>query len=97
MAAIEEELSAAVHEQESRMFFQIKVKRLELERSVKATHRNLKRSFFPWLETNRPQNLITVPIIYAMILPIPVFDMCVTIYQYTFFPIYPIPRVRRSG
>ena len=36
MAALEAELRTAVHEQESRMFFQIKGKRVEFERSVQA-------------------------------------------------------------
>ena len=70
MAALEDELRSAVHDQESRMFFQIKGKRVEFERSVKEAHRKLKKSFFRWLVTDRPQNLITGPIIYAMVLPL---------------------------
>ena len=67
MAALEDDLRTAVHDQESRMFFQIKGKRVEFERSVKAAHRKLKKNFFRWLVTNRPQNLITGPIIYGMV------------------------------
>ena len=39
MATLEDELRTAVHDQESRMFFQIKGKRIEFERSVKEAHR----------------------------------------------------------
>lgn len=39
MAALEGELRSAVHEQESRMFFQLDGKRVEFERSVRAAHR----------------------------------------------------------
>ena len=46
MAALEEELRSAVHDQESRMFFQINGKRVEFERSVKAAHRRLKKNVF---------------------------------------------------
>ena len=63
MAALEDELSTAVHKQESRMFFQIKGKRVEFEHSVKEAHRKLRMNVFRWLVTNRPQNLITGPII----------------------------------
>ena len=38
MAALEDELRTAVHEQESRMYFQIKGKRVEFERSVREAH-----------------------------------------------------------
>ena len=78
------------------MFFQIKGRRVEFERSVKEAHRKLKQNFFRWLVTNRPQNLITGPIIYGMVLPLMMLDLCVTFYQFTCFPIYGITRVRRS-
>lgn len=63
MAALEAELRSAVHDQESRMFFQIKGRRVEFERTVRDAHRKLKKNFFRWLVTDRPQNLITGPII----------------------------------
>ena len=96
MASLENELRSAVHDQESRIFFQIKGKRVEFESSVKATHRKLKTNFFRWLVTNRPQNLITGPIIYAMIVPLMLLDLCVSFYQWTCFPIYGMTKVKRS-
>ena len=54
MAELEANLRTAVHEQESRIFFQIKGKRVEFEHSVKAAHRKLKKSFLRWLVTDRP-------------------------------------------
>ena len=96
MASLENDLRSAVHDQESRIFFQIKGKRVEFESSVKATHRKLKTNFFRWLVTNRPQNLITGPIIYAMIVPLMLLDLCVSFYQWTCFPIYGMTKVKRS-
>jgi hypothetical protein len=96
MAALEDELRTAVHDQESRMFFSINGKRVEFERSVKAAHRRLKKSFFRWLVTDRPQNLITGPLIYGMVIPLLVLDACVSLYQWACFPIYGIVKVRRS-
>lgn len=96
MTLLEEDLRTAVQEQESKMFFQIKGKRVEFERSVKDAHRRLKKNFFRWLVTNRPQNLITGPIIYAMVIPMMMLDLCVSFYQFTCFPIYGIRKVKRS-
>lgn len=96
MAALEDDLRAAVHEQESMMFFQVRGKRVEFEGSIKAAHLKLKKNFFRWLVTNRPQNLVTGPIIYAMIFPLLMLDVCVSFYQWSCFPIYGIPRVRRA-
>lgn len=96
MAALEVDLRNAVQEQESKMFFHIKGKRVEFERSVREAHRKLKTGFFHWLVTYRPQNLITGPIIYAMVFPLLMLDLCVSFYQFTCFPIYGITKVRRA-
>ena len=96
MASLEDELRSAVQEQESRMFFQIKGKRVEFEKSVKEAHAKLKMGFLRWLVTNRPQNLITGPIIYAMAVPLLMLDLCVSFYQWSCFPIYGIQKVRRA-
>lgn len=96
MAALEDDLRTAVHEQESKMFFQIRGKRVEFESSVRAAHRKLKQNFFRWLVTNRPQNLITGPIIYGMIVPLLMLDLCVSVYQWVCFPIYGVKKVKRS-
>lgn len=96
ITALEDDLRTALSEQQSTMFFQIKGKRVEFEESIKETHRRLKRNFFRWLITDRPQNLITGPIIYAMIIPLIITDIFITFYQLTCFPIYGIKKVRRG-
>ena len=96
IGALEDELKAALHAQETRMFFQIRGKRVEFENNVQAAHQRLKRGIFRWIVTDRPQNFLTGPIIYGMAVPLLVFDLCVTIYQATCFPIYGIARARRA-
>ncbi|MDD5250679.1 MAG: hypothetical protein PHY45_17005 [Rhodocyclaceae bacterium] len=96
MAVIEEELNTALHEQESQLSFQIRGKRIEFEQSIRQAHLKLKTGFFRWLVTNRPQNLITGPIIYSMIVPLAILDLFVSLYQATCFPIYGVAKVRRA-
>jgi hypothetical protein len=96
MTALEDELRVALLEQETGVFYQIKGKRVEFERSIKQAHSRLKQGFFHWLVTNRPQNLITGPIIYSMIIPLAILDLFVSFYQATCFPIYGITKVRRD-
>ena len=93
---LEDELRSVLSEQQSSIFFQIKGKRVEFEQSIKHAHQKLKKNFFRWLVTDRPQNLITGPIIYSMIIPLLVTDLFVTFYQITCFPIYGIKKVRRA-
>jgi hypothetical protein len=97
ITALEDDLRTALHEQESSVLFQIKGKRIEFEQSVKQAHRRLKTGFFRWLVTYRPQNLITGPIIYGMIIPLLIIDLFVSFYQATCFPIYGIAKVHRAN
>ncbi|MFZ3221317.1 MAG: hypothetical protein WA174_14870 [Rhodoferax sp.] len=96
ITALEDELRTALHERESRVQFTIRGKRIEFAQDIRATHQRLKRGFFRWLVTDRGQNLVTGPIIYGMALPMVLFDLCVTFYQLTCFPIYGVARVRRA-
>lgn len=93
---LEDELQTAIHEQQSKVFFQINGKRVEFEQSIQLAHRKLKTGLFHWLTFDRPQNLITGPIIYSMIFPLLMVDLCVSFYQLTCFPIYRIKKVKRA-
>ncbi|MGB4813354.1 MAG: hypothetical protein WBP13_12855 [Methylophilaceae bacterium] len=95
ISTLEDELRTTLSEQQSSIYFQIKGKRIEFEQSVKQAHRKLKVNFFHWLVTYRPQNLITGPIIYTMIIPLVITDIFVSFYQLTCFPIYGIKKVKR--
>jgi hypothetical protein len=96
IATLEDELRTALHERESRVMFTIRGKRIEFEREISEAHKRLKRGFFRWLVTDRGQNLITGPIIYGMAIPMALFDLCLSIYQLSCFPIYGIAKVRRA-
>lgn len=96
ISALEDELRREMHEQESRLRYRIEGKRIEFERSIREAHQQLKVGVFRWLLTIRPRNLLTIPIIYSMIVPLVVFDLCVTFYQMICFPIFGIRRVRHS-
>lgn len=96
MASVEEELNQALEDQVLPPSFQLKNKRIKFDRSVRAEQARHKVGFFRWLVSNRPQNLITAPIIYSMIVPLLILDLFVSLYQATCFPIYRISRVDRS-
>ena len=97
ISGLEAQLQAALHEHENRIVFTIKGKRVEFENDVRAAHRKLKRSVLRWLVTDRPQNLLTGPIIYFMLIPMVLLDLTVTVYQAACFPIYKIAKVQCSN
>jgi hypothetical protein len=96
ITVLEQELRTALHERETRIQFTLKGKRIEFERSVRNMHAELKRNFLRWLVTDRPQNLITGPIIYGMAVPMAILDVFISLYQALCFPIYGIAKVNRG-
>lgn len=97
MSALEDELLSELQAQESRLVYKIEGKRVKFEHSVREAHQRIKVGMLRWLLTVRPQNFLTAPIIYGLILPLLLLDLCVSFYQLTCFPIYGIPRVKRSS
>lgn len=93
--SLQDELRTALHEQEARVRYQIKGKRVEFEQAVRETHRRFKVGLFEWLRTSRPQSFLSAPFIYGMIVPIVIFDLSMTLYQQICFRLYGIPRVIR--
>lgn len=96
MSVLEEDLRVALHEQEASMLYRIEDKRVEFEESIRQAHRQLRIGFFRWVVAYRPQNLITGPIIYAMIFPLAILDLFVSFYQAACFPIYGVAKVKRG-
>lgn len=93
---LEEELAQTLHEKEQRLFYQFKGRRIEFEDSIRATHKRLKRGVLRWLVTDRPQNLLTGPIIYSLIIPLLTLDLFVSVYQALCFPVYRVAKVKRA-
>lgn len=91
---LEEELRNELNQRSEVIGYTIRGKRVEFERSIRETHKKLKYSLWRWLGV-RPINLITMPVIYSMIVPLVLIDFLVSFYQITCFPIYRIKLVRR--
>lgn len=96
ITALEDELRASLQEQEGRLLYQIEGKRVEFEHAIRDAHLKLKRGVFRWLLSIPPQNFLTAPIIYGMIVPLALADLCVSFYQLSCFPVYGIPKARRA-
>lgn len=96
ISALEEELRTLVEEHRANLRYQIEGKRVVFEQALKEAHQRVKLGVFRWFLTVRPQNFITMPVIYGMAVPLVLFDLCVSFYQWACFPIYGIARVKRA-
>lgn len=99
ISTLETELNTAIEEQESRIHYKIEGKRVVFENAIKQAHLKLKpkMNFLVWFFTVRPQNFLTAPFIYGMLVPLALLDLCISLYQLACFPIYGITRVKRGN
>jgi hypothetical protein len=93
---LEKELQAAVAQQEAALRYRLDGKRVTFERTMRETHSKVKVGVLRWFTTIRPQNYLTAPVIYGMIVPMVLLDFFVTLYQLVCFPVYRIARVKRA-
>ena len=94
--ALEKELVSTLQEQEDRALYRIKGKRIEFEKTVRKAHQQLRTGLILWLRESQPQNILSAPFIYAMIFPLIIYDVSLTVYQLVCFRLYGIPRIKRS-
>ncbi len=93
---LEEELSVVLKKQEKEIRYRVNGTRIEFEKKLKETHQNLKVGIFRWLGSSKPNNVMSAPFIYAMIVPLLILDGCITLYQSICFQLYHIPKVSRA-
>jgi len=101
------ELLARIQQMELEIELEMKRKRAELqadfeetrvrfEREVLEQQRRFKTGVIAYLLTANWLSVLTAPVIYALLLPMLLLDVSITIYQQICFRAYGIPRVKRG-
>jgi hypothetical protein len=101
------ELLARIQQMELEIELEMKRKRAELqadfeetrvrfEREVLEQQRRFKTGVISYLLTANWLSVLTAPVIYALLLPMLLLDVSITVYQQICFRAYGIPRVKRS-
>jgi hypothetical protein len=97
IARKEDELADLIQAQQERLHYRIEGSKIRFEENLRRIHHELKTGVLPWLRDSEFRNVVSAPFIYAMIVPFALLDVFVSIYQAICFPLYRIPRVRRSS
>jgi len=96
ISALEQELSTELHHQGQRLDFRTLGSRVEFTPEVREAHRQQRMGVGRWLLQVRPRNLLALPFIYGMIVPLLLLDLSISLYQAISFPLYGIGKVRRN-
>ena len=70
--------------------------RVRFEREVLEQQRRFKTGVISYLLTANWMSVLTAPVIYALLLPMLLLDVSITVYQQICFRAYGIPRVKRG-
>lgn len=95
IADLEGQLEAELAKRRAELKFGLERGRVVFEEEVLRRHRELRVSLGRYLLKARIWIVLTAPVIYAMIVPLVLLDVFVTIYQFICFPAYGIAKVKR--
>jgi hypothetical protein len=96
MKALESELEQELVARSDQFHYTLENHKVRFERDILAQQQKFRASLLRYIFTARPLHVLTAPVIYAVAIPLLLLDRMVTLYQYTCFPIYDIPHVKRS-
>ncbi|MDD2850512.1 MAG: hypothetical protein PHY09_01250 [Desulfuromonadaceae bacterium] len=93
---LQEELEVEFKKKRNEFEFIIEEKRVRFAEEVARQQRRLKIGWFRYLIKAKPLNVLTAPFIYAGFIPFILLDLFLWLYQSICFPVYRIPKVKRS-
>ncbi|MDZ4168179.1 MAG: hypothetical protein U1E26_00795 [Coriobacteriia bacterium] len=96
MRELQDELQVEFDKRRDGFQFVVEQKRIRFAEDVVALQRGAKTGLFTYMFGASLRVWLTVPVIYAGAIPLLLLDLFIWIYQSLCFPVYRIPKVKRS-
>jgi hypothetical protein len=96
LRSVEAEIEAELAKRREELRFHLENRRIVFEKEVLRIHRELKTRATRYLLDANPLMILSAPVIYSLVVPVALVDLCVIAFQAICFPVYKIPKVRRS-
>ena len=94
--ALEDEVELEFAKRRLELSFAVHEGKVRFEQAMVARHRAMRTHLLRYVLTARPVMLLTAPLVYAMVVPLALLDLFLTVYQAVCFPVFGIEKVRRS-
>lgn len=94
--ALQDEFEQELAKRRTAFRYKLENGRVVWEEEARRHHRALRVRWLAFLRRTRPLTVITAPVIYSLVIPFMILDIFVSIYHAVCFPVYGIPKVRRS-
>ena len=96
MEALEKELVEELRAIEPKLLYTIQDKKVRFNAEVKKQHKLLVRKWFNYVYDSGFMIVLTIPLVWAALIPVLVLDAVICLYQLICFPVYGIPFVKRG-
>ncbi|MCR4377601.1 MAG: hypothetical protein NUV50_05850 [Rhodospirillales bacterium] len=93
---LEKDLEREFEDQRVRFHYRLERRAVRFEQEALIKQRELKKGLLRFWRESNFLNFISSPVIYALVVPLIVLDLSLTLYQFVCFPIYRIRKVPRS-
>ena len=93
---LERELLLELQKEDREFYYTIKKKKVFFDEATKKEHKKISRKIHTYLLESSPWSFIAAPIIWFCVVPALFMDLVISFYQLICFPIYNIPKVKRS-
>jgi hypothetical protein len=94
--SLEDELEAELAIRRTKLKYTLQGSRALFEQEILQAHRALRKGLARYFVEAGILHIVTAPVTYALIVPLVLLDVFVTIYQRVCFPVYGIEKVRRG-
>jgi len=93
--ALENELEKRLADIREEMRYSWDDHKAKFSEEIRELHKRYRVGVWRYLSEVRLMTLLTAPVIYAMVVPLLMLDIAITLYQHICFRVYGIPRVHR--
>jgi len=92
---LEKQILLALKQKEAAFFYQVRQGKVRFSEEALVRHRRLIKHFARFMRDSYIPTVLTMPVIWACLVPMVMLDVMMSVYQFVCFPIYGIPKVRR--
>lgn len=93
---LEQELAKEIQKKEAEFSYQIQGKKIRFDKEIKRQHKLIATRISRYLKESEILNILSIPFIWSCLFPALFMDIVVSLFQAVCFPIYKIPKVKRS-
>lgn len=96
MRMLEKDILREMQKKELEFFYEVRQGKIRFTAEARARHKLLVKRLTNYIRDSRFMIILTSPVIWACFIPIALLDLFMIVYQAICFPVYGIPKVKRS-